>query len=98
MTWLALQTRTNAGALAMFGELVTLALTTGIRATFDEPYTRGQVGDTGMASSSPALTVATADVPTSPVGKTAVVRGIDFVVVAHEPDGFGLTRLLLEKP
>lgn len=98
MNWLALQTRTNVAALAMFGELVTIGITTGIHATFDEAYTRGQVGDLGMASSSPALTVATADVPASPVGKPAVVRGIDYLVATHEPDGFGLSRLMLEKP
>lgn len=98
MSWSALQTRTNIAALAMFGELVTIGFTTGIRATFDEPYAHASVGDAGMASSDPALTLATADVPALPVGKPVVVRGLDYTITAHMPDGFGLSRLVLEKP
>ena len=98
MNWLNLQTRTNTAALSMFGELVTIGLTTGITAAFDEPYALSRVGDAGMASSGPSLSLASASVPANPVGKPVVVRGLDNVIVAHEPDGYGMSRLILEKP
>ena len=98
MSWSALQARTNTAALVVFGELVTTGLSTGIRATFDEPYALSRVGDSGMASADYTLTLATADVPASPVGQAAVVRGVDYTIVAHRPDGCGPSVLELEKP
>lgn len=82
----------------VFGELVTVGSVTGVRAIFDDAYALGNVGTNGMASSQPALTLATADVPAQPRGKPAVVRGLDYVIADHEPDGTGISRLLLEKP
>lgn len=98
MDWLDLQTRTNVATLAVFGELVTIGLTTGIRASFDDPYALSRVGDAGMASNSPALSLQTTSVPANPVGQAVVVRGVDYVIAAHEPDGYGMSRLVLEKP
>jgi hypothetical protein len=49
-----------------------------------------------MASSQPALTLSTADVPATPVGVSVVVGGASYLVAAHEPDGTGVSRLLLE--
>lgn len=63
---------------------------------FDDGYTTGSVGSLGMASSSPAVLVPAALVPTAPVGKTIAVNGMAYVVAASEPDGTGVTRLLLE--
>lgn len=83
---------------AIFGELVTVGGSVGVRAIFDEPYAAGNVGTNGMATNTPALTLATADVPASPYGQPVVVRGLDYVIAAHEPDGTGLSRLLLQKP
>lgn len=81
-----------------FCELVTVGAVVGVRAIFDEPYALGNVGNSGMASSQPALTLATADVPTPYYHQPVVVRGVDYVIGAHEPDGTGFSRLLLEKP
>ena len=67
-----------------------------VSAIFDAAYSLGSVGPIGMASSQPTLTLATASVPASPVGTAVVVSGGNYVVGAHEPDGTGMSRLLLE--
>jgi hypothetical protein len=54
-------------------------------------------GLAGMASTMPSLTLPTASVPASPVGKAAVVSGSNYVVVEHQPDGTGVSTLLLER-
>lgn len=80
---------------AEFATSVTLNGVT-VPAIFDAAFALGSVGSFGMASAQPSLTLATASVPASPVGKTAVVNGTSYQVVAHEPDGTGVSRLLLE--
>lgn len=68
-----------------------------ISGIFDSAYQLGDVGSSGMASTAPVLTLATSDVPASPVGTSVVVNAITYTVAAHEPDGTGLSRLLLER-
>ena len=64
---------------------------------FDNGYTLGAVGPTGMASAAPMFRLPTASVPASPHGKSLVTGGITYRVVGHEPDGTGVSILLLEK-
>lgn len=59
------------------------------------PFGPAAVG--GMATSQPMLTVATADVPANPVGKAAVVGSTTYTIVEHQPDGTGVSRLMLER-
>jgi hypothetical protein len=80
---------------ADFAQAATLA-GVDVLAIFDNGYAFGNAGLTGMASTQPTLTLATADVPATPVGATAIVNATTYVVVAHEPDGTGVSRLLLE--
>ena len=68
-----------------------------VRGICDNSYQLGDVGGQGMASTAPVLTLATTDVPASPVGKSVVVNSVSYVVAAHEPDGTGVSLLLLEK-
>lgn len=63
---------------------------------FDNGYALGNVGMLGMAGSQPSITLKTADVPTNPVGSAVTVNATAYLVAAHEPDGTGLSRLLLE--
>lgn len=65
-------------------------------AIFENANALGAVGPYGMASTQPALILPTASVPSNPVGATAVVGAVTYLVAAHEPDGTGLSRLLLE--
>ena len=67
-----------------------------VAAIFDNGNALGSVGPYGMASTQPTLTLPTAQVPASPVGQAVAVGGTAYQVVAHEPDGTGISRLLLE--
>ena len=63
---------------------------------FDNASALGAVGPFGMASTQPSITLPTTQVPATPVGTTVVVGGGTYLVAAHEPDGTGISRLLLE--
>lgn len=78
-----------------FAQTVTVAGLS-VSAIFDNGATMGDVGLLGMASTAPTLTLATADVPASPVGVAVVVGSASYLVAAHEPDGTGISRLVLE--
>lgn len=67
-----------------------------VSAIFDAAYSLGSVGPIGMASAQPMLTLATAQVPANPVGTAVVVGSTNYTVGAHEPDGTGISRLMLE--
>lgn len=67
-----------------------------VSAIFDNGYSLGGAGGLGMASTQPSITLPTASVPASPVGVAVVVGGNSYLVAAHEPDGTGVSRLLLE--
>lgn len=68
-----------------------------VRAIFDADPTVGRVGMMGMTGTQPALMLATSSVSADPVGQAAVVNGVSYVVAAHEPDGTGMSLLLLER-
>ena len=63
---------------------------------FDNASALGGVGAYGMASTQPTITLPTASVPATPVGSSVVHGGVGYLVAAHEPDGTGVSRLLLE--
>ena len=63
---------------------------------FDNANALGAVGPFGMAGTQPSVTLPTAQVPVDPIGTTVVVGGGTYLVAAHEPDGTGISRLLLE--
>ena len=94
----ALQARVNASVLARLGNAVeaTVAGVVVPYAIFSNGYATGNVGMLGMATSQPALTLATTLVPAHPVGQAVVVAGQGYSVAAHEPDGTGISRLVLE--
>lgn len=78
-----------------FAQLVTVN-SVSVKAIFNNSYAAGSVGLLGMAGSQPALEIKTADVPASPLGMAVVVNGTNYLVAAHEPDGTGMSVLLLE--
>jgi hypothetical protein len=43
------------------------------------------------------LTLLTAGLSADPVGQTAVVNGTSYLVAAHQPDGTGVSTLMLER-
>lgn len=71
----------------------------GVRAIFDNGYALGNVGSggLGMAGTQPSLRVRTADMAADPVGQAVTVNAAAYTVAAHEPDGTGISLLLLER-
>ena len=78
-----------------FGVPVTLG-GTAVVGIFDNGYDAMGMGRVGMASTQPMLTLPTASVPSGVVGQAATVNATAYTVVAAEPDGTGITRLMLE--
>jgi hypothetical protein len=64
---------------------------------FDNGFASAEVGLVGMSSSRPMLTLPTAGLSADPVGQTAVVNGTSYLVAAHQPDGTGVSTLMLER-
>lgn len=64
---------------------------------FDDSNSLGSVGMMGMASTAPSFVLPTASVPASPIGLPLVLGSASYLVAAHEPDGTGISVLLLEK-
>jgi hypothetical protein len=85
-----------AAYLADFGQAATLD-GVAVRCIFDNGFGVGSVGQLGMATSGPMLTLPTSSVPAYPVGTSAVVSGTTYTVAAHEPDGTGMSVLRLER-
>lgn len=67
-----------------------------VRGIFENAHEPADVGMSGMASTQPAFTLPTASVQGEAVGQSLVVNGASYLVAAHEPDGTGVSRLLLE--
>lgn len=65
-------------------------------AIFDAAFEAATVGLMGMASAQPMLTLPTASVPAGVVGAAVTVGATAYAVVSAEPDGTGITRLMLE--
>lgn len=79
-----------------FGESVTLNGVS-VTAIFDAEGEVAGAGFSGAAVYRPMLTLATSDVPASPIGKTAVVGGVSYTVAEHRADGTGVSTLVLER-
>jgi len=66
-----------------------------VQGLFTDAYASANVGPYGMASSTPTVTVPSSAITTDPVGSAITVNGTNYQVVSTEPDGSGLTRLIL---
>lgn len=80
---------------AEFGAAATLGAVQ-VQGILDKGYALGNVGMLGMAGNQPVFILATASVSGDPVGTTLTVGTESFMVAAHEPDGTGVSRLILE--
>ncbi len=67
------------------------------RAIFDNGLRLGSAGLAGVASTGPTLTIPTSELSADPVGQAVVANSVNYLVAAHEPDGTGLSLLLLER-
>jgi hypothetical protein len=65
---------------------------------YDAGYYAAPGGEVAVASSQPQIQYATASIPDAPIyGETVTFKGQDFTIVGIEPDGTGVTTLILEK-
>lgn len=85
----------NTVTLQALGQMVTVAGQS-VQAVFDNGFSLGSVG-IGMAGTQPTLRMLTADLPADPVGQAVVVGAMSYTVAAHEPDGTGISVLMLER-
>lgn len=67
-----------------------------VRGIFDRPHQLASVGAYGVASTQPTYTLRSADVPAGVVGLSLVHAATSYTVAAHEPDGTGISTLVLE--
>ena len=67
-----------------------------VRAIFDAEYQLQDMAS-GITSSTPVITLASTDVPTSVAGTSVVVNTVTYKVVEAMPDGTGITVLRLRK-
>lgn len=81
----------QATATTRHGEVVTLQV------IFDNGYQLAGAGPMGLASSQPSATARSADVADLITGSAIEIGGVSYTVAEQQPDGTGMTVLLLEK-
>lgn len=84
-----------------FADFGTAALFDGVSepvtVIFDGAAERSVLGELGMGTTSPAITLATQDVPPNVVGRALTVDGVRYEVAENQPDGTGVSTLFLKK-
>ena len=78
-----------------FGVAATLA-GAAVRGIFDNGHALGNVGLGGMADTQSVFVLSSDSLSGDPVGQTLAVNATSYYVSAHEPDGTGMSRLILE--
>jgi hypothetical protein len=95
MAFATAQARCNATALRRFGALVQLDGVE-VQGDFSAAQKSREVGGIEISAADPMCTVADADVPANPVGKTLIPDGATtYYVIDLKADGLGLTVLVL---
>lgn len=93
----ALEARVAAASIRHLANANVLINGQSIRGIFDSSHAMAPVGAVGIAGLQPTVTVLTSAITGDPVGQAVVVSGHQFVCAAHEPDGSGMSVLLLER-
>lgn len=80
--------------------IATVGGVAGVGVQFSNGYALGNVGTLGMSGSQPAITLPDASVPSNPVGTAVTItagKGLgSYLVAEHQPDGTGISVLVLE--
>lgn len=87
----------NAATLSMLANVVATLDGVRVPGLFENASTFATHSQIGYEHTAPTLTVETACVPSPAVGVEVSIGNDDYVVFAHEPDGTGLSLLLLER-
>lgn len=67
-----------------------------VRGIFDNAHIATDPG-MGMSTTNPVFIMASSDVPANPVGRPLIVNGVTYNIAAYEPDGTGISELILER-
>lgn len=93
----ALEARANSAVLSRLANMDATLGWESVQGIFDSAYAQANVGLLGMASTAPVFTLPTSSLVGDPIGLTLLLdSGALYKVAAHEPDGTGLSRLILE--
>ena len=68
-----------------------------VNGIFDLEYVDIDVGGLPIAGLKATFTCSTDDIPGDSEGDALTVRGIDYTIMVCQPDGTGVTKLILEK-
>jgi hypothetical protein len=106
----ALEARSTAAVFRHLANTQVQLLDRQVPAIFDSAYEVAAVGTLGMASTRPVLTLAFSSVPPQilnwllyctepfdPVDVQVTVGGVVYTITSVEPDGTGITLLILER-
>jgi 2-methylaconitate cis-trans-isomerase PrpF len=97
MSFAALETRVNASVMkVMANASATVDGVAGVAGIFKIEYVESNGGN-GMSGLLPTFKTLSSNVPATPVGKSLVNAGLNYVIAEPKPDGTGLTLLILER-
>jgi hypothetical protein len=104
----ALESRATGAVFAHLSNAVAEIGGVQVAGIFDRPTDQGSVGQLGMVTTRPTFTLPSASVPADwwPGAEAGpldaldapliTIGGVSYAVVLHEPDGTGMSRLMLE--
>jgi hypothetical protein len=96
----ALQTRVNTAILRGFANADITVSGQAVQGIFDNAHAvalGGPFDGMGVSTTQPRLTCATASLSADPVGAAVVVGSASYVVAEHQPDGTGISVLMLRR-
>lgn len=67
-----------------------------VKGILSRPFQLAGLAGAGSASSDPVFTLPTDDVPDDPVGQQIAIGDDTYTIQAVQPDGSGVSRLMLE--
>jgi hypothetical protein len=94
--WSNLQDRVNRAVIGVFGSEGVTLNGVAVQADFVEPSDIAHLDGVQAMMMAPQLQMVSSDVPDAPVGMPATADGRHWRVAESHPDGYGLTRLMLE--
>lgn len=95
MNFAALESRANAAVLRHLANAKVRIAGSEVDGIFSRPSTVVGAGP-GAADTSPTVKLACAGLPADPVEQPIEINGVPYVIVAHSPDGTGMTVLTVE--
>lgn len=96
----ALQTRVNTAILRGLANADITVSGQAVQGIFDNGHAvalGGPFDGMGVSTTQPRLTCATASLPADPAGAAVVVGSASYVVAEHQPDGTGISVLMLRR-